>query len=95
MFVVIAAHDRTFQGADSLDAFMRIRVVADDITEANEMSALAFFRIGHRRVESLKVGVDVAENREAHFVERVTPALAWAVWNPLILRDVELILQKL
>ncbi len=40
LFVVIAFYDRAFELLDELHAFARIRVVADDISEANEVGAV-------------------------------------------------------
>lgn len=66
MFVVISSHDWTFERAHALDAFMWIRVVADNIAETNEMGALALPGIGYGSFERFEIGVNVAENREAH-----------------------------
>ena len=50
----------------SLDALVRVGVVADDVAEANELRAALRARVGEDGVERFEIGMDVAENGEAH-----------------------------
>src|SRR5947209_5020161 len=69
LLVVVAFHDRTIEFSDELDAFLRVRVVTDDIAQTNIMGALLFVRIGHDRLERFEIGMNITENGETHRVE--------------------------
>ena len=66
LFVMIAFDDGQSSCAHDLDAFMRIGVVADEIAEANEVRALLFVRVGEDGFGRLEIGVEIAEDGEAH-----------------------------
>src|SRR6185503_3536151 len=64
---VVVADDRgRAAGAEEIDAYVRLRVVADDIAEADEViHALGVDRREHGG-QRLLVGVDVREDRDPH-----------------------------
>jgi hypothetical protein len=66
LLVVISLYDRTLQLLHDLDALMRIRVVADDVAETDEMSALALLGIGEDGFGRFEIGVKVAKNGKTH-----------------------------
>ena len=66
LFVVIAFNDWAIHFPHALHAFVRVGVVADDVTEANEVGASLFAGVGQHRVERFEIGMNVTENREAH-----------------------------
>ena len=50
LFVVISLHHRTRHLLHDLDAFVGVRVVANDVAEADEMRAVALVRVGRARL---------------------------------------------
>ena len=67
MLVVVAFHHWTIELADKLDAFTRICVVTDDITQTDEVRASALTRVRHYGIERFEIGMNVTENGEPHW----------------------------
>ena len=63
---MISLYDRAIELLHDLNALLRIRVVADDVAEADEMSALALVRIGQHGFGCFEIGVQVAKDGKAH-----------------------------
>ena len=63
---MVPFHDRALHFLDDLDTFAGVGVVPDDVAEADVVRAIAFACIGQDRLSRLKIGVQVAENGEAH-----------------------------
>jgi hypothetical protein len=63
---MIAFDGRAFQFLDAPDAFVRVGVVANDVTQANVMRNGMLGRIRRGGFKSLEVSVDIAENGKAH-----------------------------
>jgi hypothetical protein len=68
LLIMIAFDDRAIHLADARDALMRVGVVTDHVAETNEVGALVLPRVGEHGLERFKVGMNVTENREAHWV---------------------------
>ena len=67
MLVVVSFHHRAVELADKLDAFTGIRVVTDDVAQANEMRASALTRVLYHRFKRFEIGMNVTENGEPHW----------------------------
>ena len=63
---MVSLHDRTVHLLHDLDAFVGVRVVTDDVAQANEVGAFAFARIGEDGFGRLEIRVEIAENCKAH-----------------------------
>ena len=88
LLVMVPFHYRAFELLDDLDALMRIRVVTDDIAEADVMSAIALARVGQDGLGRFEICVEVAENGDAHGNEK-RPG-RFLVGYPLIWWNVQL-----
>ena len=66
LFVVVSFDDRTVERAHNVEAFLGEGVVADDISHADKVGAFLRFRIGENRLQSMKIGVNVAEYGKSH-----------------------------
>ena len=63
---MVAFHDRTIKFANNIQAFLRVGVVAYDVTHAGMMGAGLFLSIRQHRLKGVKVGMNVSENGESH-----------------------------
>jgi hypothetical protein len=66
LLVVVAFHDRAIERADDFDAFVRIRVVADDIAQADVMRHLVLFGVLEDGLKGFEVRVNVSEYGKTH-----------------------------
>ena len=88
---MIAFHDRAFHFSHARSAFVRVRVVTNDVAQTNIIGAFAIARVGHYGLEGLEIGVNITDYRETHWVET---ALLCAVWNSLILCDIQFLFEN-
>ena len=73
LLVVIAFHGWAFELPNEFNAFVRIGVVTDEIAQANVVRAFVFLRVLHHRLDRFEVGVQIAENRNAHLALASAP----------------------
>jgi hypothetical protein len=66
LFVVVALYHRAIHLPDEVEAFVRVRVVPDEIAEADVVRAICLLGVGEDRLRRFEVGVEVAENGETH-----------------------------
>ena len=66
LLIVVSLHHRAFQFLDDLHALVRIGVVADDISKADELGAIAFARVGQDGLGRFEICMEVAKNGDAH-----------------------------
>ena len=66
LFVVVALDDGTAQGADDLQAFAGVGIVANDVPDADRMSDGLGLHILQYGLQSLEVTVDVSKNAKSH-----------------------------
>ena len=74
---MISFYSWAIQIAHNLDALAWIRVVADDVAQANEMGAVMFTSIRDHCLERLQVCVHIAEYGKPH------------LWNSFVGRKIE------
>jgi hypothetical protein len=67
LLVVIAFYHRAIDLADKLDAFTRICIVTDDVTQTDEVRAFALTRVRHDGFKRLEIGMNVTENCKPHY----------------------------
>jgi hypothetical protein len=70
LLVVVAFHRWTFELANKLDAFTRICVVTDDVTQTDKVRASALTRVRHHGFKRFEIGMNVTENGEPHYDPR-------------------------
>ena len=75
LFVMVAFDDGAVQVTNAFDALVRIGVITDDVAQTNKVLAVMLLRVLQDGVERLEIGMNVTENREAHFLE-LSPSLA-------------------
>jgi hypothetical protein len=54
---------------------VRVGVITDDVAQTDKVRAVMLLRVLQDGVERLEIGMNVTENREAHFLE-LSPSLA-------------------
>ena len=64
---MVAFDHRAMELTDKLDAFTRICVVTDDVTQTNKVRASALTRVRHHGFKRFEIGMNVTENGEPHF----------------------------
>ena len=64
--VVVALHHRALQLAHHLQALVRVRIVTDDVPDADEMRAVPVCRVLENSLETFEVRMDVSKNSNLH-----------------------------
>src|SRR5262249_44300869 len=66
VFVVVAFDDRDVHGPDHIQAFLWVRIIADDISQAGDMGAFLLFDVLQHDLERLEIGVNIGYDGVLH-----------------------------
>ena len=88
---MIALYAGAIELAHNLNALVRIRVITDEVTQADKMCALLRARILEDSLGRLEIGVEIAEDGKAHGGDG---NLTVRIRDALIERNVELVFEK-
>jgi hypothetical protein len=64
---VIAFHHGAIQFANAFNAFLRVSVITDHVTQTQKMSASTLARISQNCFKRLEISVDIAQNCKTHY----------------------------
>src|SRR5262249_34195600 len=66
VFVVVAFDDRDVHRPDHIQAFLWIRIIADDISQAGDMGAFLLFDVLQHDLQRLAIGVNIGYDGLLH-----------------------------